>query len=296
MLFRSSRALAGAGAVSGVTIAWLTDGIPLDKRNAALSYVGVSIGFSVIIGFTVSPLLAGNFGIPFLFYVSAFLIFLLILYIFCYLNNHGTVEPYEGREKTVRPGELFFNRDLMRINLLGFVANFSLAGVFFVMPLLIRRYMEIVAMWRIFVPVALIGTACMFYFGNKADRLGTVRIASVGILMGAGGLLLPVLIGGLTSYFASFVLFYSGYCILSPLMPAAVSRYPDSQRKGTVLGMLNSFQFIGSAAGGVMGGVMMRFRPELFFCLLSLLLFLSLVFLLGFRDYRGMCGEGPATS
>jgi len=63
-----SRVIAGAGAVSGVTMAWLTDGITSDRRNSALSYVGMSIGMSVIIGFTISPIVAGNAGVPMLFF------------------------------------------------------------------------------------------------------------------------------------------------------------------------------------------------------------------------------------
>ncbi|HMB20077.1 MAG TPA: MFS transporter, partial [Spirochaetota bacterium] len=71
-----ARIFAGAGAVSGVTMAWLTDGINPGRRNTALSYVGMSIGLSVIVGFTLSSLIAELISIPALFYICGGFIFI----------------------------------------------------------------------------------------------------------------------------------------------------------------------------------------------------------------------------
>ena len=76
-------------------MAWLTDGIGADKRNHALSIVGVSIGLSVILGFMISPLVAGHIGIPFLFFMSAALILGLVIYIALFLENSTVLEAVE---------------------------------------------------------------------------------------------------------------------------------------------------------------------------------------------------------
>ena len=64
-----ARFLSGVGAFTGVSMAWLTDGTDSERRNSALSYVGLSIGSAVIIGFPLSPILAYEYGIPTLFYI-----------------------------------------------------------------------------------------------------------------------------------------------------------------------------------------------------------------------------------
>jgi MFS family permease len=57
-----SRIIAGSGAVSGVIMAWLADGIDSEKRNYALSFVGTSMGLSVLFGYALSPIIFNSLG------------------------------------------------------------------------------------------------------------------------------------------------------------------------------------------------------------------------------------------
>ena len=144
------------------------------------------------------------------------------------------------------------------------------------MPILITREMPVAGMWKIFVTVALAGTASMFYFSRKADKRGTVKIASLGILLGVSGAIIPVFFNGMLPLCVSFLVFYSGYCILQPIIPAAVSRYPDAGVRGTALGLLNSFQFTGSGLGGLLGGLMLRYDHRALFAILALFMMAGL--------------------
>jgi MFS family permease len=205
----AARFLAGAGAVSGVTMAWLTDGIGAEKRNTALSIVGVSIGLSVILGFMASPLVAGHMGIQYLFFMSGALILGLVIYIAVFLENSTVLEVVEEDLTGTGIIPLVKSPDLLRLNLVGFISNLCLVCVFFIMPILITREMPVAGMWKIFIAVALAGTASMFYFSRKADKKGTVKITSLGILLGIIGVMIPVFFSGMFPLCISFLLLHT---------------------------------------------------------------------------------------
>lgn len=284
----AARFLAGAGAVSGVTMAWLTDGIDPGERNSALAVVGVLIGASVITAFAASPIVAGSVGIPFLFFASAALIFVLIAYIALFLKNRAVLDAVD-EDLTARGfGPALRNRDLLRLNVFGLISNLCLVCVFFIMPILIAREMPVLGMWKIFVAVAVVGTAAMFYFSRRADQRGTVRISGFAAGLSVAGALVPLFASGIVPLLISFILFYSGYCVLQPVIPAAVSRYPDAGVRGAALGLLNSFQFTGSGLGGLLGGFMLRYDYRALFALLAVFMLAGLFTVRGFREFNGI--------
>jgi MFS family permease len=126
----------------------------------------------------------------------------------------------------------------------------------------------------------------LFYLGRLADRRGTVAIALVGLALELAGFAAPILSDSLGSYIVSFALFYSGHCVLAPVLPAAVSRYPHSQLKGTVMSVFNSFQFLGSGVGGMLCGIMLEFDHRYVFIALGVLILAGAGSLMGFRDYK----------
>ena len=281
-----ARLISGAGAVTGVTMAWLTDGIEEEKRNSALSFVGISIGAAVITGFTLSPIIAGKVGMPVLFHLGAALILFAILYTLFNLNNFYYDENYSIELKKNTLVTILKNHDLARLNITGFISNFILISTFFIMPILLKKEMEITSMWKIFVPIAVIGTCLMYFFARKADESGTVKICIAAILFCIAGATIPVFYNSLYSLIISFIFFYSGHCILSPVLPAAVSRYPNHQLKGSAMGVLNAFHSIGSSLGGIVSGVMLQYNPKYLFLLLALLSVVGLFVINGFKDYN----------
>lgn len=282
----AGRFIAGAGAVTGVTMAWLTDGIDISRRNTALSYVGMAMGTSVILGFTMSPLIAGRSGIPVLFYLCAGMIFFSVVYIAVSMKSRDVKHERSIRMEKGQIIRILKNRDLLRLNLTGFVVNLSLNGVFFMMPLLIHREMAIPDMWKIYVPMALIGTSCMYFITQKADVHGAVSISRIAFVLLLAGLAIPILLDQLSGYILSFIFFYSGFCILQPILPAAVSRHPNLHLKGIILSTFNSCQFIGSGVGGLLGGVMLAFDHRYLFIILLFAMLIGFLSMRGFTEYE----------
>lgn len=279
------RMIAGAGAVWGVTMAWLADGIDAEKRNSALSYVGISIGISVILAFMLSPIIGGKIGYSFLFYICAGLIFLSILYITFNMDNRKSGEERINTLNKEVIMQIFRSRDLKRLIFSGIVMNTSLSIFFFTMPILINRHMPVENMWIIFAPMALIGTAFMYFLSRKADTRGTVPIALIGFSFMLFGTIFTAIMNNLYSFIISFILYYSGFCILSPVMPAAVSKFPNTQIRGTVMSIFKSFTFLGSSIGGFASGILIEPDHRYLFGILLVLLLGAIIAISGYNDF-----------
>jgi len=285
-----SRLIAGAGAVSGVTMAWVTEGIRAGKRNSALAYVGMSIGLSVIAGFTLSPIITEISGAPFLFFICAGMILVAMAYTIFFLKNHNSISSPEYSDTEKNKSSLLHlmrNRDLMRLNLTVMINNIALSAFFFTMPLLIKGKIQIIEMSKLYAPMAIIGTCLMFYFSNRADREGTVKTGAIAVIFEISAACIAVFSNNIYALFASFILLYSGNCILSPLLPAAVSRYPDERIKGKVMSLFNASMSTGSGIGGMAGGIMHKYAPSYLFPALAVLLGFALFLILRFKNYQG---------
>jgi len=297
-----ARLLSGAGAINGVTMACLADGVSDGKRNSALSFVGISMGLAVIVGFTLSPIVAAKIGIPYLFYICAAIILVTIFYTARYLDRgEGFMdETLDIKKESFL--QLMKNGDLLRLNIIGFVGNISLASVFFIMPLLFHQEIGISHLWKLYIPVALLGTASMFCFGKLADLHGTVPVTATGLALELAGITVMILFPGIVACIASFVLFYTGHCILSPVLPAAVSRYPNARLKGTVMSIFNSFQFLGSGIGGLASGIITEYDHRYIFVVLAVLVAAALMSLMGYGNFSrnvrppGACGSPDSAS
>ncbi|MDY6968619.1 MAG: MFS transporter [Spirochaetota bacterium] len=266
-----ARFLSGVGAFTGVSMAWLTDGTDSERRNSALSYVGLSIGSAVIIGFPLSPILAYEYGIPTLFYISSALIFISIIFIILFMNNQDTEDRCDILIKKESLYAILRDYNIVKLNIIAFLSNLANSSIWFTMPLLIKEKMTITEMWKLYLPISVIGTSLMFYFNQKADKSGTIRTSLIAITFTLAGIIIPIVFINLISYIISFILLYSGNRILSPVITAAVSRYPNNCHKGSLMGILNSFQFMGFFIGGLLGGFMYKFGHQYLFSILFVL-------------------------
>jgi len=266
-------------------MAWLTDGINIKRRNTALSIVGISIGTAVIIGFTMSSIIAGKLGIPWLFYICGAITFIAMCYTLIFLTNQSSPDRGNGEFEWSLLFKIIKEKDIILINLSGLISSTAMTGIFFMMPILISRHIKVVHMWKLFVPMVIVGTSLQYYFGKRADRIGTIKVALVGFAFEALGLVLPIFSSDLTFLRISLILFYAGYCILSPVLLAAISRHPDSTNRGSVMSSFNASQFIGAAIGGVLSGLLFQYSYQYVFAFLCAGPILALFLVVQFKDF-----------
>jgi predicted MFS family arabinose efflux permease len=163
----------------------------------------------------------------------------------------------------------------------------TITGSFFIMPLLLNKHLGTSSLWKTMVLMAIIGTSLMFYFSKRTNEKSTTKTVLIGFGFQFAGMTIPIFSTALLLLILAFILVYAGYCINSPVLPAAASRYPGLSMRSTVMGMFNSSQFLGSAAGGIISGHMLeRFSQTLLFLFLALIQFSGAISIIRFKNFN----------
>ena len=63
--------------------------------------------------------------------------------------------------------------------------------------------------------------------------------------------------------YVSGAAFFLGYSIYQPMLPAFLTHEVPAAGRGTASGVYNSFGFIGSSLGGMLGGALIHISPSL---------------------------------
>lgn len=253
------RALQGAGAISAVALALLADLTRVEQRTKAMALAGMSIGASFLAALILGPLLAESLGFQGLFWISG-LLALAALPVIWWLVPSARVladapaqQPARGKLKT-----LLLDSQLIRLDVGIFVLHMVLTALFVAVPLALRDSVGLSPgrHWQVYVPVLLVSVLSMvplLLLSMRRRNTMTVFRGSIGILLGALLLLavgsdqVPLLVGGLW-------LFFTGFNLLEAMLPSLTSRLAPAGRKGSALGVYNTFQFSGVFFGGVLGG------------------------------------------
>jgi MFS family permease len=283
-----ARFIAGAGAVSGVTMTWMTESVNKKYRNKSMAYMGMGIGMASVIGFPLSWFITSIGPANYIFYVCAFFLILALVYTFVFMEdeNHkevNRIHTYEEVTKIFK--DLLRNRDFLRLSMVGFSINVCFAGVFYIMPILILGQTQLGNMWKIFAPTALIGTALMFYFAHKADKNGSLQTVLIGLAFEFTGVLIPLLSHSVYFLIPALIIFYSGHCILSATLPVAISHFHLQRIKGTVMSIFTSAQFLGMGIGCMISGFILKLSSNCLFGFLCVLILCSLTVMTGYKNF-----------
>ena len=87
------------------------------------------------------------------------------------------------------------------------------------------------------------------------------------------------LFDNVTIAFIGVVLFFVGFNMLEPMMQSLITKYAKAHERGTVLGLFNGFGFLGSALGGMLGGVgiMQGFLNDMTYIVIGLTIILLIM-------------------
>jgi MFS family permease len=258
-----ARSLQGTGAVGSVAFAALADLTRPSVRTQAYTITGIAIGTSFMVGLLAGPFLAAKIGLGGLFYVLAFLSFVsLILAATSFPPEHRALraEP----PMAVRP--ILADNHLRPIFIATFVLSFALNLFFFTYPLSWTEIgFEKAELWKVYLVIFLPSVVIVFPYMRRAEKQGRFRM--------------PILIGWLTAtvgygiylfgaqsdllLYVSGAAFFFGYSVYQPILPAFLSQHVPAAGRGTASGIYNSFGFIGSSLGGMLGGALTHISPSL---------------------------------
>ena len=251
------RAIAGGGAVSAVVMALLADVTREENRMRAMAIMGMSIGMSFVVAFSLGPWLTGLVGISGLFWVTTIMglaaIAMLLLVPKVTRHHKNFQQGYLTQLKQVlKMG------DLNRLHVSVFTLHLLLTAMFIYVPSQLIDFADLPLSSHGWVYLPLLVVSLFFAFPSiiLAEKYRKMR----GIFLTAiGGIILGllVMIFGFESKYILLTglgLFFIAFNVMEALLPSWLSKAAPIQSKATAMGVNASGQFLGAFFGGLLGG------------------------------------------
>ncbi len=284
-----ARFLQGFGAVSSAMIALSADLTREEVRTRAFAHIGASIGLTFAISLTIAPVLAGKFGVPFLFFLTA----LLSLVATAVLMFRVPEPAQRSREREINPSlknisMLLTDRNQIFLNFSIALTHAFMVVIFTVVPYeLVYLYnFPKLRHWEIYLPTISLALAFMVPAVILAEKRGKFReIYTLAIILLGLSFLSFGLLGNFWGIVFMVLFFFMGFNLLEALVPSLLTRLTHRDLRGLSLGFFNTTQFLGAFAGGLWGGYVLRHGYEyMTFVAIGLVLLWFVVSLLWFRS------------
>lgn len=254
------RLLQGAGAVGGVVSAMIADLVYEEKRTKAMAFMGATIALSFTVALIFGPLLAANFGVPSLFWITFILALLAFIVLFLLVPNVPKITySFDSKEKNYQA--ILKNKNLQIMNLSNFLQKGLMTLALLMIPIaLVKGFnMPREDLWQVYIPASLLGFLAMAPAAIIAEKKGKFKAVMVaGIALFALAYLL--MLGAQKMVFIVGVLvFFIGFSVHEPIMQSLASRYCKAHLKGSAMGVFTTFGYLGSFIGALLGGHLYAF-------------------------------------
>jgi len=276
------RAIQGAGAISAVLTALLSDLTSDEHRTKAMAIVGASIGLTFALSLVISPWLNNKIGVSGIFFMMAILSILAAIIIHFCIH-----EPRRATKNTALNLKDFYTVlggvDLGRLNLGIFVLHVAQISMFMVIPfyLIQQGDLPLHDHWMIYLPI-LLGSFILIIpiiiFSEKLKQVKLTFLLSILILLLAQFSFI-YFSNNLLGIAISLLIYFVGFNFLEASLPSLVSRIAPANQKGLALGVYNTSQSLGIFVGGFVGGLITTFygySGTFLFC--GILIFIWFVF------------------
>ncbi len=258
------RALQGAGAIAGTVMALAADLTRDEQRTKAMAIIGVSIGMSFAVALVLGPVVAAQWGLSSVFFLTAGLAVAGIGIVRFVVPRPPPLALASSEcSSTARSlARSFLTPALARLNFGIFVLHFVLMACFLIIPQLLEGVAGVSREyhWQIYLPALALSIVGMLPLMRTAERGGRPREM---FLLGIGLVLLSLSILGFANSAAALYLglwlFFVGFNYLEATLPSLVSKTVFANDKGSALGMYSTCQFLGAFAGGAGGGWVVQY-------------------------------------
>ncbi|MDR0467957.1 MAG: MFS transporter [Campylobacteraceae bacterium] len=278
------RVIQGAGAISAVATAMISDLIKEEIRTKAMAIMGAIIALSFALSMIAGPLIGGHYGVDKLFLITSVLGVLSLL-LLIKIPNPPKIK-YGVKPQKNYFFKIFTNPNLYRMNITNFLQKAFMTMTFISIPIVMNKSFgwSNSELWKLYFPAMLFGLFGMFL----AVRLGGTRKKSkemlvVGVILFA---IAYIILGYAKSDFLFILgvtIFFLGFNIHEPLMQSLASKYAKANEMGLSLGIFNVFGYFGTFLGGVVGGFFLKYYSltglglvVFFLCLFWLVLLITL--------------------
>ncbi|RBQ27687.1 MFS transporter [Arcobacter sp. CECT 9188] len=252
------RLLQGSGAIGAVVTAMISDLVKEEQRSKAMAMMGMFIGLSFALAMLAGPLIGGFIGVEVLFYLTMFLA-LISIYILVKKVPNPPIITHTYNDK-LKLSDILGNANINRMNITNFLQKALMTFAFLVIPIILTKTYgwQKNELWYVYVPAMIFGLLSMAPAAIIAEKKGKFReILAIGILL----FIISYLIIGFSSsafvFAIGVVIFFIGFNMHEPIMQSLTSRFAKVHQRGSVLGVFNSFGYLGTFVGGLLGGIML---------------------------------------
>ncbi|MBX7491057.1 MFS transporter [Helicobacter turcicus] len=263
------RLLQGAGAIGGVISAMIADLVKEENRTKAMAFMGATISLSFTAALILGPILAANFGVSSLFWITTFLAVASLVLLFTFVPNAPKI-TYSFMHKSSEYGVILKNKNLQIMNLTNFLQKGFMTLALLVIPIALVKGFDMPKedLWQVYIPASLLGFFAMIPAAILAEKKGKFKsVMVVGILFFVLSYLL-MLSQSRAVFIFGVLVFFVGFSIHEPIMQSLASRYCKAYQKGSAMGVFTTFGYLGSFFGALLGGHLYEF-----FSILSIVIF-----------------------
>jgi MFS family permease len=277
------RFLQGAGAISAVCTAALSDIVAPARRAKAMAFLGISIGGAFALSIIAGPYLGESLGVPGIF----ILISLACVAGLAVLRWAVPPIPAIGTQPSMKGLHLLFrNTDVLRIAFGIGILHALLTAMFMVVPgqLLMLTGTTLASHAYYYAAGVVLVFVTVFPMLRLIEKFHWERLSLMAavLVLCLSQVFLWLMPNQVLIFFAALILFFLAFNLLEATLPAAMSRVAPAEYRGAAMGIYSTFQFTGTFIGGVLAGLLLQyvststfFLVQAFIILLWLMLIIS---------------------
>lgn len=249
------RFLQGAGAIGAVVSAMISDLVKEEQRSKAMAIMGSLIGLAFALAMIAGPLIGAYLSVSSLFYITM-IIALVSIYILIKKVPNPPKITHTYNDK-LRLKDILGNANINRMNLTNFLQKALMTFAFLIIPIILTKTYswQMKELWYVYLPSMIFGLLAMAPAAIFAEKKGKFReVLSLGIVFFILSYLIIAFSSDSKIFVVGVVLFFIGFNMHEPIMQSLTSRFAKVHQRGAVLGAFNSFGYLGTFIGGILGG------------------------------------------
>ncbi len=258
------RFIQGSGAISGVSMALLSDLIRKENRVKSTAAIGISFAISFLISIVLGSLVIKKFSFSFVFWFSSIFSIICIFVVFFMipsLNNKSSIKKIFKKEielLNLKNIKYFFNKNFCRFYLGIFFLHFLLTMHFLIIP----HQLEVSGIilnyhWIIYLVTIMFSFFVLYFivFYKKFYFCLKNIIELCIILIFLSSLLFLLLYSHLVYLIIALQIFFIAFNILEVFLPTYLSKKISIYNfKGSIMSIYSVSQYLGISLGGIING------------------------------------------
>lgn len=255
------RFLQGAGAIGAVVTAMISDIVKEESRGKAMAMMGGTIALSFALAMFFGPFIGGLYGMHTLFWITFVVAVVSIVILVTAVPNPPKIT--HSYEEKVNYIELLKNQNLLTMNITNFLQKGLMTFAFVLIPVVMTKTFgfETIELYKVYLPALILGVIAMGPSAVMAEKKGKYKLMlSIGIAFFALSFGIMGFVSSDVLFIIGITVFFVGFNIHEPIMQSLTTKFARVNQKGTVLGVFNSFGYLGTFFGGLIGGYVIEFH------------------------------------